>query len=112
MKWEGEEQSENLEDRRSMGPQRLAIGGIAALLVVAAGYFLGVDPSLLNQFLGNPERRPKSAGPKSPTHGRGETKQGVRGHHSALHGGGLGRAIQQSRQAVHPAPHGPFLRPR
>ena len=54
--WEGEEQSENLEDRRSFGPTKMAIGGVAALLVVIAGYFLGVDPQLLNQFLGNVEQ--------------------------------------------------------
>jgi predicted metalloprotease len=54
MKWEGEEQSENVEDRRSMGPKKLAIGGgVAGVLVLIAGYFLGVDPQLLNQFLGN-----------------------------------------------------------
>src|ERR1019366_2265584 len=54
MRWEGEEQSENLEDRRSLGP-KAAIGGGAAILVMIVGYFLGVDPQLLQKFLGNPE---------------------------------------------------------
>ena len=53
MRWEGEEQSENVEDRRSMGPKLAVGGGIATLLILVAGYFLGVDPDMLNQFLGN-----------------------------------------------------------
>jgi predicted metalloprotease len=53
MRWEGGEQSENLEDRRRMGPKTLAFGGIGALVVMAIGYFLGVDPQKLNQLVNN-----------------------------------------------------------
>jgi predicted metalloprotease len=53
MRWQGGEQSENLEDRRSMGPKGMAIGGIGALILMAIGYFLGVDPQMLQQFIGN-----------------------------------------------------------
>jgi uncharacterized protein len=54
MRWQGGEQSENLEDRRGMGPKTLAVGGgIGALVLLVVGYFLGVDPQQLNQFLGN-----------------------------------------------------------
>jgi predicted metalloprotease len=53
MRWEGDEQSENLEDRRSFGAGKVAIGGGAAIVVMVVGYFLGVDPQLLQQFLGN-----------------------------------------------------------
>lgn len=55
MRWEGGEQSGNLEDRRSGGPKKLAIGGVGALLLLLLGYFLGVDPRLINQFIGNAE---------------------------------------------------------
>jgi uncharacterized protein len=53
MRWQGGEQSENLEDRRGMGPKTLAAGGIGALLLLVVGYFLGVDPQQLNQLIGN-----------------------------------------------------------
>jgi predicted metalloprotease len=53
MRWEGSEQSENLEDRRRMGPKTMAFGGIGALVVLAIGYFLGVDPQRLNQLVNN-----------------------------------------------------------
>jgi predicted metalloprotease len=55
MDWEKGEESENLEDRRRMSPQKIAVaGGIGAVLITLIGIFLGVDPQKLNQFLGNP----------------------------------------------------------
>jgi predicted metalloprotease len=53
MRWQGAEQSENLEDRRRMGPKTIAIGGAGALLLALVGYFLGIDPQKLNQLIGN-----------------------------------------------------------
>jgi predicted metalloprotease len=53
MRWEGGEESENLEDRRRLSPKGVAIGGTGALLVLIIGYFLGVDPQKLNQLIGN-----------------------------------------------------------
>jgi predicted metalloprotease len=54
MDWEKGEESSNLEDRRQMTGTKLAIGGgIGALVVLLIGYFLGIDPQKLNQFLGN-----------------------------------------------------------
>ncbi len=52
MKWEGGEESSNLEDRRQMGPRTRALGGIGALIVLIVGLFLGVDPEKLQQFIG------------------------------------------------------------
>ena len=52
MKWEGEEQSSNVEDRRGMGKKGLAIGGAGALIVVVVAALLGIDPQKVNQFLG------------------------------------------------------------
>jgi len=52
MKWEGEEQSSNVEDRRGMGKKGLAIGGAGALIVVVVAALLGIDPQKVNHFLG------------------------------------------------------------
>jgi uncharacterized protein len=53
MRWEGEEQSQNLEDRRRLSPRTVAIGGVGTLILLVVGYFLGVDPQKLNQLVGN-----------------------------------------------------------
>jgi predicted metalloprotease len=53
MKWEGREESENVEDRR--GPGRkvgLAVGGGAGILLVILGLIFGVDPQQLAGLIG------------------------------------------------------------
>lgn len=55
MRWEGERQSENLEDRRGMKGKPIAIGGIGLLLVMIVGAILGVDPQKLMQLAGPPQ---------------------------------------------------------
>lgn len=57
MRWEGQRESENIEDRRGLGPARvggvsgLGIGGI--VLVLAISYFTGMNPlTLLNMLDG------------------------------------------------------------
>ena len=57
MRWEGQRESENVEDRRGMGPARvgsvggLGIGGI--VLVLAVSYFTGTNPlTLINMLSG------------------------------------------------------------
>jgi predicted metalloprotease len=57
MRWEGQRESGNVEDRRGMGPARvggvggLGIGGIVLVLVVS--YFTGINPvTLLNMLSG------------------------------------------------------------
>jgi predicted metalloprotease len=52
MKWEGEEESSNVEDRRGMGKKGLAIGGAGALIVVVVAGLLGIDPQKVNRLLG------------------------------------------------------------
>jgi predicted metalloprotease len=52
MKWEGQEQSGNLEDRRGIGKKGYAIGG-GALIVLLIAAFFGVDPQKLMPFIGN-----------------------------------------------------------
>jgi predicted metalloprotease len=53
MKWEGEEESSNVEDRRTFGKAGMAIGGIGGLLILIIGAYLGIPPQQLNQLIGN-----------------------------------------------------------
>jgi len=53
MDWEKGQESENVEDRRGMGPTTIAVGGLGTLVVLVVGLFLGVDPQKLNQLIGN-----------------------------------------------------------
>ena len=53
MKWEGQQESDNVEDRRGIGKKGLAIGGGAGLLLLIIGAIFGVDPQKLNQLVGN-----------------------------------------------------------
>ncbi len=57
MRWEGQRESSNIEDRRGMSPARvgsvggLGIGGI--VLVLAVSYFTGTNPlTLINMLSG------------------------------------------------------------
>ncbi|MFO0929793.1 MAG: neutral zinc metallopeptidase [Gemmataceae bacterium] len=52
MKWEGREESGNVEDRRSLGRAGLAIGGAGSLLVLVLALVFGVDPQKLAQLVG------------------------------------------------------------
>src|SRR4051794_39929405 len=47
MKWEGREESENVEDRRGPGGRNMAIGGVGGIVVVILALVLGVDPRKL-----------------------------------------------------------------
>src|SRR5262249_61913798 len=53
MRWEDQRESENVEDRRGMGPvggTGLGIGGI--ILVLAISYFTGTNPLTILNMLG------------------------------------------------------------
>src|SRR6516162_8577997 len=52
MKWEGEEESSNVEDRRTFGKAGLAVGGIGGLILLLIGAYFGIDPQQLNQLIG------------------------------------------------------------
>ena len=53
MRWIGDRESENIEDRRGSGmPVALGgIGGLGAIIVLIVGLFLGIDPSTLMALL-------------------------------------------------------------
>src|SRR6266513_1971460 len=60
MRWIGDRESENIEDRRGSGmPMAVGgIGGIGAIIVIVVGLFLGIDPSTLMALL-NGEQLPQ-----------------------------------------------------
>ena len=55
MRWEGQRESENIEDRRGMGPARIrGAGGLGSggiVLVLAVSYFTGTNPLTLINML-------------------------------------------------------------
>jgi len=76
MRWQGERQSGNIEDRRGMRPGGMMIGGGAGLLMLVVALVFGVDPrALLNQVsLGTEQRQVE---PAAPTPADDEAKQFV-----------------------------------
>ena len=67
MRWEGQRESDNIEDRRSMGPARvggvggLGLGGI--ILVLAVSYFTGTNPLTLINMLSGVQSMTESSAP-------------------------------------------------
>ena len=51
MRWQGGEQSDNVEDRRSMGGRGAALGGGAVLVILLIGWMFGLDMGQINQLL-------------------------------------------------------------
>jgi predicted metalloprotease len=65
MKWEGREESENVEDRRGLGKKAgLAVGGAGGLLVLILALVFGVDPQQLAGLIGQgPGANPGAGAP-------------------------------------------------
>src|SRR5262245_45190471 len=68
MKWEGREESQNVEDRRGLTPKTgLAIGGGGALVVLILALLFGADPQQLAQLIGPQQgQQQQDAQPKDP----------------------------------------------
>ena len=49
MKWQGRRGSRNIEDRRRSGGGKAQVGGLGLLVILAIGYFMGVDVTPLLQ---------------------------------------------------------------
>lgn len=60
MKWEGNQESGNVEDRRGLSKKGMAIGGGVGLLVLIIGALMGVDPQQLNQLVNNLPQGPNA----------------------------------------------------
>jgi predicted metalloprotease len=60
MQWEGQSESENVDDRRGFGTGgRFAVGGVGGLILIGLALFFGVDP----RELLNPQGEGGAAGP-------------------------------------------------
>ena len=74
MRWEGRRQSQNVEDRRSVGQQALVGGGLLTLVIMVVMMFLGVDPMQLMQvapeLAGGPGPQARQAKPVDDEMGR------------------------------------------
>ena len=73
MKWRGREESENVEDRRSLGKSGLVLGGAGSILVIILGLIFGFDPRpFLNQQgdpnAGSQEKRPLDPAQEEAAH--------------------------------------------
>lgn len=67
MKWQGERESDNIEDQRRITPGGVAIGGGAGLVIVVVALLLGVDPRpLLQQIAQNGPAVQQQQGPAAP----------------------------------------------
>ena len=69
MRWEGQRESDNVEDRRGMAPARigggkLGVGGI--VLVLAVSYFTGINPLTLIDILNGTQSMTESSSPSEP----------------------------------------------
>jgi predicted metalloprotease len=73
MRWIGDRESENIEDRRGSGGMPMAVGGIGglgAIIVIVVGLFLGIDPSTLMAVLSGdqlPQQQTDTRMPQQPT---------------------------------------------
>ncbi len=64
MRWRGERQSSNIEDRRGMGPKVAVGGGLGTLLIIIIALLFGADPrQLLEQVPDNPPSEIQSSRP-------------------------------------------------
>ena len=64
MLWKGRRQSENIEDRRSLGGRGIAIGGgLGGIIILVVALLLGADPQQLLEQL--PSNNPGSSAPTS-----------------------------------------------
>jgi uncharacterized protein len=71
MRWQGQQQSDNVEDRRGMGGPMVISGGCGTILLLLLVWLLGGDPLALLQQM-NQGAPPGQAGPLAPGGGPGE----------------------------------------
>ncbi|MEQ1828017.1 MAG: neutral zinc metallopeptidase [Pirellula sp.] len=69
MRWEGREQSANVEDRRGMGAVAGGIalgGGLGTLVLILIMTFLGANPAQLMEQVGQQQQNPSTQAPPNP----------------------------------------------
>jgi uncharacterized protein len=85
MRWIGDRESENIEDRRGSGmPMAIGgIGGIGAVIVIVVGLFLGIDPSTLMAVLSGDQLPPQQTDTRMPQQPTGTRSVDNRGYGSS-----------------------------
>jgi len=66
MRWEGQRESDNIEDRRGMAPARVGggrLGIVGIVLLLAVSYFTGINPLTLIDMLNGTQSMTESSGP-------------------------------------------------
>lgn len=69
MRWEGQRESDNVEDRRGMAPARVGggrLGIVGIILVLAVSYFTGINPLTLIDMLNGTQSMTESPAPSGP----------------------------------------------
>src|SRR4029434_9307348 len=68
MRWRGERQSSNIEDRRGMSAGKVAVGGgLGTVLILIVALIFGADPrQLLEQLPSEPSSEVQSSRPANP----------------------------------------------
>jgi predicted metalloprotease len=66
MQWRGRRQSSNVEDRRGSGGGMMVGGGIGTIVIALLAYFLGIDPSVVDQIPTQVNPRAESSQQRSP----------------------------------------------
>ena len=66
MRWRGERQSTNIEDRRGIGGKVAVGGGLGTVIVIIIALLFGADPQqVLEQLPGNSPEQVQSSQPRS-----------------------------------------------
>jgi uncharacterized protein len=67
MRWRGERQSSNIEDRRGIGPKIAMGGGLGTIVMIIIALLFGADPrQLLEQAPSGPSSEVQSSRPQNP----------------------------------------------
>jgi predicted metalloprotease len=70
MRWQGRRQSDNVEDRRSVGQQVAVGGGLLGLLLMLGMLFLGFDPQMVAGLAPQPQAQGRQQAGAPPTNDR------------------------------------------
>jgi predicted metalloprotease len=77
MRWQGDRESENIEDRRGTpGGPIMITGGLGTLLIVIVSLYLGIDPTALLRQVGN-QQAPAPGAPAPDLEGQKEVRDFV-----------------------------------
>jgi predicted metalloprotease len=60
MRWKGRRQSENVEDVRGSGSGMKLGGGLFMIIAALVAMYFGVDPRLVQMFVGNQQAAPNA----------------------------------------------------